>query len=54
MAASKLAGHQFTVVVILFTIVFLVLFGLFGRYSAETYPLAVSEFSNVSRTAPRK
>jgi len=52
MAAGKLAGHQFTIVVTIFTVLFLILFGLFGRYSAESVPTALTDFANVSRTAP--
>ncbi|KAI6212831.1 Ammonium transporter Rh type A [Aphelenchoides besseyi] len=52
MAAGKLAGHQFTLVVSVFTIIFLVLYAIYGRYSAETQPVAIHDFTNVSRNAP--
>jgi hypothetical protein len=56
MAANKFASHQFTLLVTLLSIVFLVLFCLFGRYSGEALPSAstVGDFANVSRNYPRK
>ncbi|KAI6171142.1 Ammonium transporter domain containing protein [Aphelenchoides bicaudatus] len=54
MAASKFASHQFTLLVTLLSIVFLVLFCLFGRYSGEALPAgsAINDFANVSRNYP--
>lgn len=54
MAASKFASNQFTIFVILFSILFLVLFGLFGKYSGESLPTGSPDYTKVSRDYPRK
>jgi len=52
MAASKFGTHQLTILIALFTLLFLILFCLFGRYSAETQPASIPDFANISRTYP--
>ncbi|KAI6217765.1 Ammonium-transp domain-containing protein [Aphelenchoides fujianensis] len=52
MATGKFQTHAFSIVVALFTVVFLIVFAIFGRYSAETQPLSTHDFANVSRNAP--
>ncbi|CAD5223687.1 unnamed protein product [Bursaphelenchus okinawaensis] len=52
MAASKFASNQFTIFALLFTVLFLVLFGIFGRYSGESLPNGTPDFARVSRDYP--
>jgi len=52
MAASKFGTHQLTATIALPSIVFLILFCIYGRYANEAHPTAISDFANVSRNYP--